>query len=109
MLSYVQNSTTAVGSQLLPLSSQGYNNFIGVAQNTAASGTVVTVDTPCSINKSQQNLTTGLFYYLDTASSGITTVSGSAQGWTNGNVIAPYWLPAGKAVSSSGILVLNTI
>tara|TARA_Y100000004_G_scaffold197424_1_gene272189 strand:- start:9646 stop:11565 length:1920 start_codon:yes stop_codon:yes gene_type:complete len=80
-------------------------NFFGISKESAASGEFVSADLPRIINYEQENLETGRFYYVDTATSGFTTASGRPVNW-DPNVA---WKPVAKAVSSSGLLVLDTI
>lgn len=79
------------------------NNFIGIAQATVASGTDVSVLLPRAIDFNQTGLSPGYFYYVNPATSGFTTASGRPTAWSG----AYNWGPVGKAVSSSGLLLLN--
>lgn len=79
------------------------NNYIGVAQNTVSSGSSVTVLLPDAIDFNQTGLSTGYFYYVNPTTSGFTTASGQPVFWSG----AYTWGPVGKAVSSSGLLLLN--
>lgn len=83
----------------------GYSNFFGISKESAASGEFVSADFPRIINYEQENLETGRFYYVDTASSGFTTASGKPIAWQGEKA----WGPVAKAVSSSGLLILDTI
>lgn len=83
----------------------GYSNFFGISKESAVSGEFVSADFPRIINYDQENLETGRFYYVDTASSGFTTASGEPIAWQG----AKPWGPVAKAVSSSGLLILDTI
>jgi len=83
------------------------NNFIGSAQTTVASGEPVTINVPRSIGYNNTGLSTGYFYYVDPTTSGYTTASGEPSAW-NGDPSFP-WSPIAKAVSSSGLLILETI
>jgi len=83
------------------------NNFIGSAQTTVASGEPVTINVPRSIGYSNTGLSTGYFYYVDPTTSGYTTASGEPSTW-NADPSFP-WRPIAKAVSSSGLLILETI
>jgi hypothetical protein len=94
------------GTSTFPtISSQ--NNFIGSAQTTVASGEPVTINVPRSIGYNNTGLSTGYFYYVDPTTSGYTTASGEPSAW-NGDPSFP-WSPIAKAVSSSGLLILETI
>jgi len=96
----------APGSSASPtISSQ--NNFIGSAQTTVASGEPITINVPRSIGYNNTGLSTGYFYYVDPTTSGYTTASGEPSTW-NADPSFP-WRPIAKAVSSSGLLILETI
>lgn len=79
------------------------NNFIGIAQATVASGTNLSVLLPRAIDFNQTGLSPGSFYYVNPTTSGFTTTSGQPTAWSG----AYNWGPVGKAVSSSGLLLLN--
>ena len=96
----------APGSSTLPTISSR-NNFIGSAQTTVASGEPVTINVPRSIGYNNTGLSTGYFYYVDPTTSGYTTASGEPSTW-NADPSFP-WRPIAKAVSSSGLLILETI
>ena len=94
------------GASTVPtISSQ--NNFIGSAQTTVVSGEPVTINVPRSIGYNNTGLSTGYFYYVDPTTSGYTTASGEPSTW-NADPSFP-WRPIAKAVSSSGLLILETI
>lgn len=80
-------------------------NFIGVAQASVASGASVTVLLPRAVDYNQTGLSTGSFYYVNPSISGFTSASGQPASWSG----AYAWSYVGKAVSSSGLLVLDTI
>ena len=84
----------------------GVNNFIGTANSTVASGDSVKVNALRSINYDNTSLSTGYFYYVDPSASGFTTTSTQPSSWTAGDY---SWGPVAKAVSSSGLLILDTI
>ena len=84
----------------------GVNNFIGTANSTVASGDSVKVNAPRSLNYSNAGLSTGYFYYVDPSASGFTTTATQPSSWTAGDY---SWGPVAKAVSSSGLLILDTI
>jgi len=95
---------SAPSSTIAPtISSQ--NNFIGIAQSTVASGSNLNVLLPRDIDFNQTSLTPGSFYYLDPTTSGFTTSSGEPSAWISGYA----WAPVAKAVSSSGLLLLNPL
>ena len=90
------------GSSISPtISSQ--NNFIGIAQATVASGTDVSILLPRAVDFNQTGLNPGYFYYVDPTTSGFTAASGQPAAWSG----AYNWGPVAKAVSSSGLLLLN--
>jgi len=94
----------APGSSIYPtISSQ--TNFLGTAQATVASGTNLNVLLPQAIDYNQTGLTPGSFYYVDATTSGFTTASGEPSTWAG----AYNWGPVAKAVSSSGLLLLNPL
>jgi len=101
--------TAVVASPLLDISFSpkinSLSNFIGVAQGPAISGTSLDVILPRAIDLNQSGLTTGSFYYLNPAASGFTTASGEPTAWSG----AYNWGPVAKAVSSSGLLLLNPL
>jgi len=102
--SYGTAIVAAPDSNIYPtISSQ--NNFIGTAQATVASGTNLNVLLPRAIDYNQTGLTPGSFYYVDPTTSGFTTASGQPSAWSG----AYNWAPVGKAVSSSGLLLLNPL
>lgn len=80
-------------------------NFIGIAQSSVSSGSSLDVLVPKSVDFNQVGLTTGYFYYLDPLASGFTTASGQPTAW-NGEL---SWRPVGKAISSSGLLLLRDL
>jgi len=84
----------------------GVNNFIGTANSTVASGDSVKINAPRSLNYSNAGLSTGYFYYVDPSASGFTTTATQPSSWTAGDY---SWGPVAKAVSSSGLLILDTI
>jgi hypothetical protein len=81
------------------------NNFLGTAQATVASGTNLNVLLPRAIDYNQTGLTPGSFYYVNPTTSGFTTASGQPTAWSG----AYNWGPVAKAVSSSGLLLLNPL
>ena len=102
--SYGTAIVAAPDSIVLPtLSSQ--NNFIGIAQSTVASGTNLNVLLPRAVDYNQTGLTFGSFYYVDPTTNGFTTASGQPSTWSG----AYNWSPVAKAVSSSGLLLLDTL
>ena len=92
------------GTKTIPTVS-AQTNFLGVSQATVASGTNLNVLLPRAIDTNQTGLTPGSFYYVDSTVSGFTTASGQPSTWSG----AYNWGPVGKAVSSSGLLLLNPL
>jgi hypothetical protein len=82
-----------------------FNNFIGIAQASVSSGSTVAVLIPDSTDVSQTGLAVGALYFVNPLTSGFTTASGQPTGWTG----AVSWRPVAKAVSSSGLYILETI
>lgn len=102
--SYGTAIVAAPGSTIAPtVSSQ--TNFLGTAQATVASGTNLSVLLPRAIDYNQTGLTPGSFYYVNPTTSGFTTASGQPTAWSG----AYNWGPVAKAVSSSGLLLLNPL
>lgn len=97
-------SIRTVGAAIAPTISSR-NNFIGTAQATVASGSSVTVLLPRNIDFNQSGLSTGSFYYVNPTTSGFTTASGRPTAWSG----SYNWAPVAKAISSSGLLLLDTI
>jgi len=87
------------------VSAGGKDNFIGISKDTVSSGDQVKVDLPRSVNYDQENLETGRFYYVNPQTSGFTTATGVPFYWNGGT----EWKAVGKATSSSGMLILDTI
>jgi len=84
----------------------GYNNFIGTAASSVSSGDIVRVDlTGSLINRPTADLTTNSVYYVNPEASGFTTASGSDASWNP----LDSWKKVAKAVSSSGLLLLDTV
>lgn len=83
----------------------GLTNFIGIAQQTVSSGSNINVLVPKGTDYTRTDLTTGRFYYVDPVASGFTTASGVPATWSGFYT----WAPVAKAVSSSGLLLLNNI
>lgn len=82
------------------------NNILGISQSTVTSGSLCTITLPGTLyNNSTANLTTGAFYYVNPTTSGITTTSTQPSGWT-GQV---PWNYIGRAVSTSGLMLLKSI
>ena len=83
----------------------GKSNFIGIAQGNAASGDVVDVRLPGSIDSNNTGLTVGSQYFVDPSTSGFTTNPTTASGW-NGAVT---WGSVGYSVSSSSLILTDML
>lgn len=82
------------------------NNFVGVATTAAASGSQTTVSVPGGVDYSRTGLTPGSLYYPDpTVSGSLTTSSSTPTSWTS----VTSWRAPLRAVSSSGLMVLDSI
>jgi hypothetical protein len=93
------------GSSTFPTISS-YNNFIGISQSTVASGSPCLVNLPGALyTDPTAGLTTGEFYYADPTTSGVTTTSTKPAVW-DGQV---PWNYIGRAVTSSGLMLLKSI
>ena len=81
-------------------------NFLGISQSTVASGTPCVVNLPGGVyNEPAANLTPGAFYYANPTTSGITTTSTAPSPW-DGQV---SWNYIGKAITTSGLLLINSL
>ena len=81
------------------------NNFIGIAQTTAASGSAVQVRLPGSYDQNNTGLTPGAVYYVDPTTSGFTTTATQPPVWSG----AVNWAPIGRAVNSTTLLLTDMI
>lgn len=81
------------------------NNFIGIAKADVSSGSVVSVGLPDSFDFNQTGLTVGALYFVNPTTSGFTTASGQPTFWSG----ALSWRPVAKAISSSGLLIIDTV
>ena len=83
-----------------------YPNFLGISQSTVASGSPCLVNLPGALyTDPTAGLTTGEFYYADPTTSGVTTTSTKPASW-DGQV---PWNYIGRAVTSSGLMLLKSI
>jgi hypothetical protein len=83
-----------------------YPNVLGISQSTVASGVSCLVNLPGTLyTATTASLTTGAFYYADPTTSGVTTTSAKPISW-DGQV---PWNYIGRAVSSSGLMLLKSI
>ena len=82
------------------------SNALGVAQSTVSSGTDCTVVLPGSVyNDPNAPYTPGKFYYVDPTTSGFTESSAAPASWSG----AVPWNYLGKAVTTSGLLLINSL
>jgi hypothetical protein len=81
------------------------NNFIGIAQTTAASGSAVQVRLPGSYDQNNTGLTPGAVYYVNPTTSGFTTTATQPSSWSG----AVNWGPIGRAVNSTTLLLTDMI
>jgi len=81
------------------------NNFIGIAQTTAASGSAVQVRLPGSYDQNNTGLTPGAVYYVNPTTSGFTTTATQPSAWSG----AVNWGPIGRAVNSTTLLLTDMI
>jgi hypothetical protein len=97
-------SVRVIGGVIYPsISSQ--NNFIGIAQTSATSGTAVSVRLPGSYDRTNSGLTTGAVYYVNPTTSGFTTTATQPVGWSGG----VSWGPVGLAVNSTTLLLTDMV
>ena len=106
-----QNVTTALGFSSILLAGEratptlnSLNNFIGIAQSSASSGSSVEVRLPGSYDTNFTGLTPGALYYVNTTTSGFSSTisSGSWSGAFN-------FAPVGRAVTSTTLLLTDTL
>ena len=84
-----------------------YNNVLGIATQSVASGSTCVVALPGAVYTAQSGTAeTGSLYYCHAVQSGaLTTLPTTPTNWSGQ---AP-WAPVARAVSPSGFLVLNTL
>ena len=80
-------------------------NFIGIAQTAAASGSAVTVAFPGSAQTGFTGLLAGSGYYVDPTTSGFTTTSTQPTTWSG----AVNWGVVGRAVNSTTLLLTDML
>ena len=84
----------------------GLTNYMGVSQETVSSGDSVLVALPGYMHVGEDgDFSAGSSYYLDPVNSGLTTDSLKPTYW-DGEVA---WNRVGQGVSSSGIMLLNSL
>ena len=103
--------TSIVGETPVP-TQNGFNNFLGVANTTVASGVPVEVSLAGSIVEYDgpnlpggQYIDPGLPYWLNAASGSFYTGQNTPTGW---NPRVP-WRPVAKAISASGMLLTTSL
>ena len=97
---------SGVGSQVNTPLLNGQSNILGIADSTVASGTDCTVVLPGSIyNDPNASYTPGKFYYADVATSGLTVTPTEPGTWSG----AVNWNYLGKAITTSGLLLINSL
>lgn len=97
---------SGVGTQVNTPTLNGQSNILGIADSTVASGTDCTVVLPGSIyNDPNASYTPGKFYYADVATSGLTVTPTQPSTWSG----AVNWNYLGKAITTSGLLLINSL
>ena len=97
---------SGIGSQVNTPTLNGQSNILGIADSTVASGTDCTVVLPGSLyNNPNASYTPGKFYYADVATSGLTETTTQPATWSG----AVPWNYLGKAVTTSGLLLINSL
>lgn len=115
VISYQDNGNTKAGTSIVADTLITYSyfptlnsrpNVLGISQSTVASGETCAVNLPGTLyNDPTASLTLGAFYYPNPTTSGITVTSGQPTQW-NGDV---PWNYIGRAVTSSGLMLLKSI
>lgn len=98
-------SVAAIPNTTIQPSISSQNNFIGIAQTTAASGSAVQVRLPGSYDQNNTGLTPGAVYYVNPTTSGFTTTATQPTAWSG----AVNWAPIGRAVNSTTLLLTDMI
>jgi hypothetical protein len=106
------NTGYGVGVPLTPIYDYAYSptvsssfNYIGLSKNATSSGNLVSVAPPKSVLDVPAAYNRGSVYYLDPQASGLSANSTAPVGWPS----ASAWRSVAKAVSSSGLLLLNPL
>jgi len=97
-------SIRTVGAAVAPTISSR-NNFIGIAQTAAASGSAVQIRLPGSYDQNNTGLTPGAVYYVNPTTSGFITTAIQPSAWSG----AVNWAPIGRAVDSTTLLLTDMI
>ena len=101
-----QYITTYQAERTITPTFNSYANFVGIADTAAVSGNATVVSMPGALNYSRTGLTPGAFYYPDiTVSGSLTTSTAQPSSWSSQTA----WRSPLRAVSSSGLLVLDSI
>lgn len=83
-----------------PYNENKINNIVGVAQDSAASGSAVLVRLPGTAQTGFTGLSAGRSYYVNPTTSGLTTSSTPPALWSG-----TTWKPVGTALSSTTLLL----
>ena len=84
----------------------GQHNSLGVSQSTVSSGTDCTVVLPGSVYEDPNaSYTPGKFYYINPSTSGVTESPTAPSAWSG----AVNWDYLGKAITTSGLLLINSL
>jgi hypothetical protein len=84
------------------------NNYLGIAQDTVASGDPLQVRLPGTFDSNFSNLTPGAAYYLSPQSSGVAPTASIGTSWS-GAVNTTPTVPIGVALSPSVLLLSDTV
>jgi hypothetical protein len=104
-ITYAIGEGDAIEQDPIPTRS-GLTNYMGISQETVSSGDSVLVALPGYMHVGEDgDFSAGSSYYLDPVNSGLTTVTPQPYYW-NGEVA---WNRVGQGVSSSGIMLLNSL
>lgn len=96
---------SGTANYILPTLS-GYNNFIGTAASSVSSGSLVSVNLASSlVYRQNADLQPNLAYYVGPTTSGFTTASGIDVSWEP----QTPWTLVAKAISTSGLLLLDSV
>lgn len=110
--SYYKNSLSYVAAissgVVYTPTSNSMNNYLGIAQSTAASGSALRVRLPGTFDSNYSNLTPGVSYYLNPAASGISTTSSIQPTWSGSTNLDPN-TSIGVALTPSVLLLSNPV
>ena len=107
-------ATVLQAANLIQPRLENRQNYLGTAQQTVASGSQVRVLLPVATDLNQTGLAPGRNYYVNPSTSGYTTSSGAPTYSVGGYSYAAWsgidgWKAVGKAITTSGLLMLNSI